>query len=322
MPNPGDAEERWNAFSVSVRDSKEFTIKALRKIHPTDRCELDLHADTIIGGANCILLETSGETANVHSFSDEKKTFSNVPIGTIATALVDQRTGEVIVLVMNEALYFGNRLDHTLICPNQLRSFGIVVDNAPKQFSPKSTHSIEVPGDSLTIPLEINGFVTFFSSHKPSKDELENCRQITLSSNIPWDSNDLSCETQERVMNRQIQVSEVIRNGDRDPDVTRVDREETDFVLMPDPPELLDEDKFAERMIQLVDVAWDDWIGDGLDGYENPDLFCLTDINQHVFSLSVDDKSNVITKEILAWRWGIGLDTAHKTLKCMTQRGI
>jgi hypothetical protein len=59
---------------------------------------------------------------------------------------VNQETGEVIVLVMNEALYFGDRLDHTLICPNQLRSFGIVVDDTPKQFSPTSTHSIEVLG--------------------------------------------------------------------------------------------------------------------------------------------------------------------------------
>jgi hypothetical protein len=110
----------------------------------------------------------------------------------------------------------------------------------------------------------------------------------------------------------------VIQNGDRDPDVTRVDGEETDFVLIPDPPELLDNDEFAERMIQLVNVAGDNWNGDGLDGYENSNLFCLTDINQHVFALSVDDKRNVITKEILAQRWGIGLDTAHKTLKCTT----
>jgi hypothetical protein len=70
MPNPGDAEERQNAFSVCVQDSKEFIIKALHKIHPTDRCELDSHADMIVGGANCILLETSGKTANVHSFSN------------------------------------------------------------------------------------------------------------------------------------------------------------------------------------------------------------------------------------------------------------
>jgi hypothetical protein len=101
VPNPGDAEERRNAFSARVQDSKEFTIKASRKIHPTDRCELDWHADTIVGGANCILLETSGETAIVHSFYDERKLFSSVPIATIARAWVDQKTGEVIVLVIN-----------------------------------------------------------------------------------------------------------------------------------------------------------------------------------------------------------------------------
>ena len=197
-----------------------------------------------------------------------------------------------------------------------------MVDDTPKQFDPKSTHSIEVPGDDLTIPLEMNGVVSYFSSHKPSEEELENCRRITLSSDIPWDPNDPSWETQERAVNRQMQVSEVIRNGDRNPDVSRVDGEEMQFVLIQDPPELLDEDEFAERLIQSVNVAGDDWNGDGLEGYENPDLFRLTDIDRFVFSLSVDDKRNVITKEKLAQRWGIGLDTAHRTLKCTMQRGI
>jgi hypothetical protein len=65
-------------------------------------------------------------------------------------------------------------------------------------------------------------------------------------------------------MNQQMRVSEVIRNGDRDPDVTRVDGEETHFVLILDPPALLDEGEFAKRMIQLVNVAWDDcWNGRG-----------------------------------------------------------
>jgi hypothetical protein len=71
----------------------------------------------------------------------------------------------------------------------------------------------------------------------------------------------------------------VIRNGDRDPDA-HVDGEETHFILIPDPPpDLLDEDEFAETMIQSVNVAGDDWNGDGLDGYENPNLFRLTDID-------------------------------------------
>jgi hypothetical protein len=96
------------AFSVRVRDSKSFTIEASRRIDPTDRCELDSHADTIVGGANCVLLERSGETATIHSFSDERKPFADVPIGTIATAWVNQADGEVIVLVINKALYFGD----------------------------------------------------------------------------------------------------------------------------------------------------------------------------------------------------------------------
>ena len=128
-----------------------------------------------MGGANCVLLETTGETANVHSFSDERKPFADVPIGTIATAWVNPADGEVIVLVMNEALYFGDRLDHTLICPNQLRSFGIVVDDTPQQFNLESKHCIEVPAEDIVIPLELNGVVSYFSSHKPSQDELDNC---------------------------------------------------------------------------------------------------------------------------------------------------
>jgi hypothetical protein len=71
----------------------------------------------------------------------------------------------------------------------------------------------------------------------------------------------------------------VIQNGDRDPDVACVDGEEAHFILIPDPPELLDEDKFAKRMSQLVNVDGNDWNGDGLDRYENPKLFCLMDID-------------------------------------------
>jgi hypothetical protein len=136
----------------------------------------------------------------VHSFSDERKVFTDVPIGMITTAWADQQNGEVIVLVMNKALYFGNHLEHTLICPNQLHSFGIVVDNTSKQFNPKSTHPIAaVPGDNnLTIQLEMNGVISYLSSHKLSKDELENCRHITLTSNIPFDPNDPSWEMQEK----------------------------------------------------------------------------------------------------------------------------
>ena len=49
----------------------------------TDRNELDSHADTNVGGANCVLIDDTGEFATVHSFSSEQRPFNNVPIGTV-----------------------------------------------------------------------------------------------------------------------------------------------------------------------------------------------------------------------------------------------
>jgi hypothetical protein len=39
-------------------------------------------------------------------------------------------------------------------------------------------------------------------------------------------------------------------------------------------------------------------------------------------ALSRKEKENVVTKEGLAKRWGIGLDTTYRTLKTMTLQGI
>lgn len=118
------------------------------------RCELDSHADTIVGGNNCIVLDTTGRTVNVSPFSEEYKSFTDIPIATLATAYEDLSTGEVRILILHEALYFGERLSHTLICPNQLRNHGIIVDDVPRQFNNTSTHSIYVPDHDLRIPLE------------------------------------------------------------------------------------------------------------------------------------------------------------------------
>lgn len=52
----------------------------------------------------------------VHSFSDEKKLLLDVPIGAVVTAWVEiQEMGELVILIMNGALYFSEHLDHTLI---------------------------------------------------------------------------------------------------------------------------------------------------------------------------------------------------------------
>ena len=87
---------------------------------------------------------------------------------------MDPKTSETFILEFPESLYFGKRLCHSLICPNQLRANGVVVNDVPRQFDGQSTHSIVVSGDDggIEIPLEMNGVISYFSSHRPSVDEL------------------------------------------------------------------------------------------------------------------------------------------------------
>ena len=312
---------------VRVQNTREYVISTMRSGGSTDRNEVDSHADTTVGGPNCVLLETNGETATVHSFSDERKPFADVPIGTIATAWVNRKTGETFVLIYNEALYFGNRLDHTLLCPNQMRAHGIVVDDTPRQFNKQSTHSIYMPEVELSIPLEMRGVISYFESHKPSEDELENCRRIVMTSDVSWNPYDESFETQERAANQHAaiadeagvetaRVSEVDRNGD----IKCGTR--TKFAVIPDPPELLSDEAFVERLVASVNIASDDLYGDGMDGYRDQELFQVSSATREVFEMSRSEKKSVVTKEVLARRWGIGLDTAHRTLKQTTLRGV
>ena len=50
------------------------------------RCELDSHADTIVAGSNCIILQYTGKEFDVSPYRDDYESVSNVPIVHAATA--------------------------------------------------------------------------------------------------------------------------------------------------------------------------------------------------------------------------------------------
>ena len=89
---------------------------------------------------------------------------------------------------------------------------------------------------------------------------------------------------------------------------------------------ILDEvDDLANRLVAAVNVASNDKDGDGLAGHQDPDLFPMDDEARQthaVFALSTSQQRLVLTPEVLARRWAIGLDTAKRTLQVTTQAGI
>ena len=72
----------------------------------------------------------------------------------------------------------GDVLDHSLINPNQLRSYGIDVQDNP--FGDTAMH-IASDEDDFAHPMTADGTTIFFDSRTPSNHELETCPHIILS---------------------------------------------------------------------------------------------------------------------------------------------
>jgi hypothetical protein len=127
------------------------------------KTSLDSHADTSCAGSNMAVLELTGEKVNVFPFSDNLPSVQEVPIATVLTMWESPQTGEPWMLVIHEALYFGEQLKDSLLCPNQLRAAGNIVKDAPIQFVATSSHSITIPG-RLELPLEMHGVISYLST--------------------------------------------------------------------------------------------------------------------------------------------------------------
>jgi hypothetical protein len=112
----------------------------------------------------------------VHSYSNKFDVLTNTPIATVDTVSTQTGMGELYLLIINQFIFFRDCLKHSLICPNQLRSHGVVVNDMPVQFNKSIKHAIV--HEEVTIPLEMAGVVSPFELRLPRADGIESLQQI------------------------------------------------------------------------------------------------------------------------------------------------
>ena len=100
------------------------------KVNIIGMCDIYIKIDTCCSGKNWRLLSTTGQLCDIKVFHNSYKAITNVPVGLYATSVVYD-DGTVYIIILNEALFFGNYMDHSLINQNKRRSFGIPVSNDP-----------------------------------------------------------------------------------------------------------------------------------------------------------------------------------------------
>ena len=134
---------------------------------------MDSHADTIVAGANCTILNYTGKVCDVLPYRDDYTPVSNVPIIKAATgAWQSPHTSETYILVFNEALWMGDSMESTLINPNQLRYFGTSVQDNPTADTPLS---IITEDSAFCMELAMKGTIVYADTHTPTNDELQTC---------------------------------------------------------------------------------------------------------------------------------------------------
>ena len=78
-------------------------------------------ADTCCLGTNFIVMSMTEIISDVYPYDTSYEPMNTVPIVTSALTYTDINTGRSFILVINEALYYGKKLGHSLINTNQLQ---------------------------------------------------------------------------------------------------------------------------------------------------------------------------------------------------------
>ena len=249
--------------------------------------EIDNHADTICAGPNWRLLELSGEFCSVTPFSSDYEPKTNVPIAKCATVYTCPDSGQSVLLVADQVLWFGADLHCSLLNPHQIRSFGHSLCDDP--WDPNRTLGLDV-GD-VFIPFFASGPNLFFETRVPSDWEMSNLQLIELTAphwdpstlNMPVTYND---DARYRTINALSGLSE----------------SET---MLGNVTSSLDSRRLCVLYSSAVQV---------------PDVPTGTGVS--IAATVTGERHTSVTAENLARMWGIGLETAKRTLHVTTQRGV
>ena len=250
--------------------------------------EIDNHADTHCFGKNFVPFMWTGLVCTVSPFLSEYKSLDDVRICSGATAFTTT-DGEVVILIFGQGLWFGDRMEKSLINPNQCRAFGVGVCDDPTD----PYREIGFFHDDEFFPLTMKGTTATMETRCPSRQELDECRKFYLSDPDYWDPEDVTFIT-----GREIDTVST----------------STSASIMPPYTDLSDKGE-CRRAISSLSIPTK---------YKRSSNYPL-DISLNDFggkNILTSDRHHEITPEILSRKWGCGISTARNTLDNTTQLAV
>ena len=156
--------------------------------------ELDTHADITVWGSNCVVLSYTGKECEVSPYSSQYEAVRNIPVVTGATVWTNAADGTAYLLIFHESLWMGNRLDNTLVNPNQLRAYDVSI-----QDNPFDAKQLCITTDDTSVELYSEGTIICGDTWTPTEAKLSELPRLILTSPHDWDPHNIcfpSCNSQ------------------------------------------------------------------------------------------------------------------------------
>eukprot|EP00980_Cylindrotheca_fusiformis_P022509 scaffold9381_cov163-Cylindrotheca_fusiformis.AAC.1 len=128
----------------------------------------------------------TGRLCDVMPYSYDYEAKTSVPIVQVATGYTSAN-GVRCILIINEAIWMPD-MENSLMNPNQLREFGITVQDNPYDVNPMVIRKDEDEnGNGFVACLKSEGTNIFVDTWTPTDRDLEEYRHMVLTASSPWD---------------------------------------------------------------------------------------------------------------------------------------
>lgn len=251
--------------------------------------EIDNHADTHCFGKNFLPFSWTGFVCSVSPFLAEYNSVEDIRICSGATAHTLEN-GETVILIFGQGLWFGERMDKSLINPNQCRSFGVGVCDDPTD----PYRQLGFYHDDEYFPIRMDGSTALLYTRCPTRQELDECRKFYLSDPDFWDPTNVTYSDMRRV------------------DSVSSSYLDTHITVLPPISDMSTKTAQA-RLISSAQIPT----------FQTRQLTSESPLSKFGGkNVITTDRHHEVTPELLATKWGCGLKTAGNTLKHTTQLGI
>ena len=134
---------------------------------------MDSHADTTCVNKYAYIESIiEGHKVDAIPFDQSIGKLTNLPIVNAIYAFDDPQSMRTTLLRFNQAIFIKN-MENALLCPNQAREQGIIVDDVPAHFDHTGASTFSVIAGDVQLPLNQNGPTSYLHLRRPTKQELD-----------------------------------------------------------------------------------------------------------------------------------------------------